>query len=94
MRRIWDGAKDVFDAEEIESLNERLRVLTDVDEAVKRAHVANIQRRVALPSPPQNRCGSLFRRQGVGGFSAYTLSGPARINHALMFSLSNNFRNE
>lgn len=42
VRRIWDSVEDVFSIDEVDSLYERLRVLTDVDEAVKRSHVDKI----------------------------------------------------
>lgn len=63
VRRIWDNAEDVFGDEEVESLYERLRVLTNVDEAAKRAHVANIHehytaKKPVAPSSVCSRCGA------------------------------------
>lgn len=63
VRRIWEGAEDAFDAEEVKALYERLRVLTDVDEAVKRSHVADIHERYldkksAASSSACPRCGA------------------------------------
>lgn len=60
---IWDNAEDVIDAEGVESLYERLRVLTDVDKAVKRAHVVNIHERYTDRKPVASssacpRCGA------------------------------------
>ncbi|WP_080802912.1 NERD domain-containing protein [Arabiibacter massiliensis] len=63
VRRIWEGAEDVLDAEGVDSLYERLRALTDVGEAAKAAHVANIQERYVAKKPVSSasacpRCGA------------------------------------
>lgn len=63
VRRIWNGADDVLDAEGVDSLYECLLVLTDVDEAVKRTHVASIHERYVSEKPIPSasycpRCGA------------------------------------
>ena len=66
VRRIWEGAEDAFEAEEVKDLYERLRALTDVDEAVKRAHVQDIQARYTNKKPAASaksvcpRCGGVL----------------------------------
>lgn len=51
VRRIWNGAEDVFDAERVDSLYERLLALTEVGEAAKAAHVASIHERYTAEKP-------------------------------------------
>lgn len=63
VRRIWNETEDVFDAEGVDSLYERLLALTDIDETVKRAHVANIHERYVAEKPVSStsdcpRCGA------------------------------------
>lgn len=45
VREIWDGTADVLDDAAIEALYERLRPLTNVDAALKAAHIADIEKR-------------------------------------------------
>lgn len=45
VRSIWDEKPDVLTDEQVNSLYEKLQRLTDVDEAIKAAHVNNIERR-------------------------------------------------
>lgn len=45
VRDIWDNAEDVLDEARANALHERLKLLTDADEATKEAHVADIERR-------------------------------------------------
>lgn len=63
VRRIWNGAEDVLDAEGVNSLYERLRALTDVGEAAKAAHADNIYERYTTEKPVSStsacpRCGA------------------------------------
>lgn len=43
VRDIWDSAEDVLDEAAVSGLHDRLMPLTDVDEATKAAHVADIE---------------------------------------------------
>lgn len=43
VRSIWDASEDRLTEEEVESLYEELKKLTDVDEATKAAHIQNIK---------------------------------------------------
>ena len=47
VRKIWDRSPDVLSAEEVTAVYERLEALTNVDEAVKLTHVADIKRKYA-----------------------------------------------
>ena len=44
VRRIWKSSDDVLTETEVESLHEHLKLLTNVDEATKAVHVANIEK--------------------------------------------------
>lgn len=45
IRRIWDQAKDSLTDEEVDGLYEKLKELTNVDEATKTAHIQSIKER-------------------------------------------------
>lgn len=49
IRRIWDQAKDVLTDEEVNELYEKLKELTNVDEATKTAHIQSIEKRYKAP---------------------------------------------
>lgn len=49
VRDIWDKNPDAIEVEKIDKLYERLKRLTNVDEAVKAAHVANIEKKYKKP---------------------------------------------
>jgi len=49
VRDIWDSHPDAV--ENVDELYEKLKVLTNVDSAVKAAHIANIERKYKSPSP-------------------------------------------
>lgn len=53
VRNIWDSHADAV--EDVETLYEKLKVLTDVDEAVKEAHIADIEKKYNQLVCP--RCG-------------------------------------
>lgn len=45
VRKIWDASPDCLEEEEVNRIYERLKVLTNVDQAVKEAHVQRIKDR-------------------------------------------------
>lgn len=45
VRDIWDSHDDVVSESDLSSLYEKLKILTNVDDAVKAAHIANIKSR-------------------------------------------------
>lgn len=49
VRDIWDKNPDAVEVEKIDKLYERLKKLTNVDEAVKVSHVANIEKKYKKP---------------------------------------------
>lgn len=49
VRDIWDKCPDVMNEEQVGELSDQLEILTDVDEAVKAAHVVSIQDRFQKP---------------------------------------------
>ena len=49
VREIWDTHPDAVD--DVDELYEKLKILTNVDSAVKAAHIANIERKYKSPSP-------------------------------------------
>ena len=51
VRDIWDRSPDVISEEQIEELYERLSALTNVDAAVKAAHIENIEKRYKTVKP-------------------------------------------
>lgn len=57
VRKIWNSHEDALTEEETAALYEKLRPLTNADEAVKAAHVADIERRFRQlptePAPPE-----------------------------------------
>lgn len=50
VRNIWDAHEDVLSGAEIDDLYEELSKLTSVDEAVKLAHVQNIEQKYKRPN--------------------------------------------
>jgi transcriptional regulator with XRE-family HTH domain len=44
VKKIWDNNPDVMDEEKIDEIYESLKVLTNVDAAVKAAHIENIEK--------------------------------------------------
>lgn len=56
VRKIWDSHPDVLSEEAVGALYERLRPLTDVEQAVKAAHVEAIEKKYKEPkkaAPPE-----------------------------------------
>ena len=49
VRDIWDSHADAVD--DVDALYEKLKVLTNVDKAVKAAHIADIERKYKKPAP-------------------------------------------
>ena len=49
VRRIWDNSESVLSENEVSELYEKLRALTNVDAAVKAAHIRNIEARYKEP---------------------------------------------
>ncbi len=45
VKRLWDASADVLSDEQVELIYEKLKLYTNVDEAVKAAHVQNIKNR-------------------------------------------------
>lgn len=64
VRRIWERSESVFSDDEVNILYEHLRPLTDVDEVMKKAHVATIHDRYVENKSPASpslfcpQCGS------------------------------------
>lgn len=49
VREIWDSHEDALSEDEVAALYEKLRPLTNADEALKAAHVADIERKYKQP---------------------------------------------
>lgn len=49
IRSIWDSNADSLDDKQVDEIYEQLKVLTNVDEAVKAAHIKSIQERYIIP---------------------------------------------
>jgi hypothetical protein len=49
VRNIWDSTADVIDDNKVDGLYEKLEILTNVDNAVKAAHIESIQERYNKP---------------------------------------------
>jgi len=49
VRDIWDSHEDAV--EDVEALYEKLKLLTNVDSAVKEAHIADIEKKYKKPAP-------------------------------------------
>ena len=45
VKTIWDAYRDVLSKEQINGLTFKLKELTNVDEAVKKAHVENVEKK-------------------------------------------------
>ncbi|MBR2547069.1 MAG: NERD domain-containing protein [Eubacterium sp.] len=54
VRDIWESVPDVLTEEEVSNLYDKLKKLTDVDAAVKEAHVASIKERYTPSSKPDS----------------------------------------
>ena len=55
IRDIWDKSEDKLDVEKVNTVYEKLKVLTDVNEAIKTAHIENINVKYKTdkkPKPP------------------------------------------
>ncbi len=53
IRKIWDKSEDRLDAEKVNAVYEKLKVLTDVNEATKAAHIENINAKYKSPKKPE-----------------------------------------
>lgn len=53
IRKIWDKSEDKLDAEKVNAVYEKLKVLTDVNEATKAAHIENINVKYKSPKKPE-----------------------------------------
>jgi len=76
VRNVWDSHADAV--EDVETLYEKLKVLTDVDKAVKEAHIADIEKKYSQPVCP--RCGKMLvlrtaKRGNSAGNQFYGCSG-------------------
>ena len=54
VRKIWDSSPDVLSGDEVEALAQKLAPLTNADEALKAAHVEQIERKFKEPREKSN----------------------------------------
>ena len=54
VRKIWDSRPDVLSGDEVEALAQKLAPLTNADEALKAAHVEQIERKFKEPREKSN----------------------------------------
>lgn len=49
VQKIWDSTEDRLDQEKVEMVYKKLKILTQVDQAVKEAHIQNINQKYKRP---------------------------------------------